>query len=203
MRICTFGAVPNGADWLERLRAEAPRIPIETIDAQDAIGALKIATRRFAGDDLVLIRSDTAQPPFWLARLRRVLDLPDVLVASPLDNVEPARSSLPPGESSNADPEAIDASIHRYGRREAMQWPTFSTLLSAWRGAALQTLDIAHIRGSTIPASFAPLRAMLVGDLYVADPARVHCAVRNRPNPATIRCNRPRSANCVKRCRSR
>ena len=171
MRICTFGAAPAGAKWLDRLHAEAPRVPIETIDAPDVLGALKIAARRFAGDDLILVRSDTTLPSFWLARLRRVLKLPDVLVASPLDNVEIARSALPPGESSNADADAVDALIHRYGRREALQWPAFSTLLSAWCGAALQTLEIAQIRSPTIPASFAPLRAMLVGDLYVADPA--------------------------------
>ncbi|HEY4351658.1 MAG TPA: glycosyltransferase, partial [Paraburkholderia sp.] len=172
MRICTFGAAPAGAGWLERLRAEAPRVPIETIDAHDAVSALKIAARRFAGDDLILVRSDTALPPFWLVRVRRALESPDVLAASPLDNVEIARSALPPGESSNVDADAIDALIHRYGRREALQWPTFSTLLSAWRGPAMQTLDIEQIHTSTIPASVAPLRAMLVGDLYVADPAR-------------------------------
>ena len=170
MRICTFGAAPAAAEWLERLRAETPRVPVETIDAHGCRRRAEIAAHRFAGDDLILVRSDAALPPFWLARLRRALELPDVLVASPLDNVEPARAALPPGESS--DSEAIDALIHRYGRREALQWPTFSTLLSAWRGAALQTVAIAQIHTSTIPASFAPLRAMLVGDLYVADPAR-------------------------------
>ena len=140
MRICTFGAAPVSAEWLARLRAEAPRVPIETIDASDAVSALQFATKRFAGDDLVLVRADTVLPPFWLQRLTRALQLPDVLVASPLDNVESARAVLPPGESSDAGAGAIDALTHRYGRREALQWPTFSTLLSAWHGAALRTL---------------------------------------------------------------
>jgi O-antigen biosynthesis protein len=172
MRICTFGAAPASADWLERLRIQATNVSVEPIDARDAVDALKIAAQKFAGDDLILVRTDIALPPFWLERLIPALKLPDVFVVSPLDNIDVDRSALPPGKNTNADAATIDALIYRYGRRESLQWPTFSTLLSAWRGAALQTLDIAQIHNSTIPASFAPLRAMLVGDLYVADPAR-------------------------------
>ncbi len=171
IRICTFGAAPANADWLERLRTRAPNVSVEAIDAHDAVGALGIAAKKFAGDDLILVRTDVMLPPFWLERLIPALKLPDVLVVSPLDNIDVNRSALPPGQTTDADAATIDTLTYRYGRREALQWPTFSTLLSAWRGAALQTLDIAQIHKFTSPASIAPLRAMLVGDLYVADPS--------------------------------
>ncbi len=171
LRICTFGA-PGSAEWLQRLRLQAPDVPVESLDARDAIAALEIASRQFGGDDLVLIRTDVVLPPFWLERLIPALNLPDVLVASPLDNIDVARAPLPAGAASDADAAVIDTLAYRHGRREALQWPTFSVLLSAWRGAALQMLDIAQIHNSTLPTSLAPWRAMLVGDLYVADPVR-------------------------------
>ena len=95
-----------------------------------------------------------------------------MLVVSPLDNLDSDRSPLPPSESSNADVETLDSLVYRYGRREPLQWPTFSPLLSVWRGSALRALDSAQIHNSTIPPTFAPLRAMLAADLYVAHPER-------------------------------
>src|SRR6185312_15650304 len=74
-----------------------------------------------------------------------------------------------------------DALCFAYGRREALDWPAFSPLLSAWRGAALRDLDLAKIHNSTLPQMFAPKRAVLLDHLYVAAPGQ---ALRGPPLPA-------------------
>jgi len=138
----------------------------------DAASAVRAAAAKFPGVDLIILRAGTALPDFWCERLTRALQLPDVLVASPLDNADPARAPLPAGARSTVDPGVLDRLCFRYGRREAYAWPTFSPLLSAWSGTALPGLDLAKIHNWTLPELFAPLRAVLLDHLYVAEPTR-------------------------------
>jgi GT2 family glycosyltransferase/glycosyltransferase involved in cell wall biosynthesis len=145
---------------------------VELLASTDATAALRLAVERFPGDDLILLRAGTALPEFWLERLLRALQLPQVLVASPLDNVSADRTPLPTGLHSNAAPALIDALCFRYGSRQALDWPAFSPLLSAWRGEALRGLDLGQIHNCNIPDVYAPQRAVLLDHLYVGDPAR-------------------------------
>ncbi|MBU6199661.1 MAG: glycosyltransferase, partial [Xanthomonadaceae bacterium] len=141
----------------------------------DAAAALRVAATRFPGDDLVLVRCDTALPPFWFERLVPALDLPDVLVVSPLDNADPDNAPLPAGLRSDADPSRIDALCWAHGRHQAIDWPAFSPLLSWWNGAGLRDVDPEKIHTYTLPPSAASWRGALLDHLYVADPARDLC----------------------------
>ena len=173
VRVCIFGAPPD-ADWLAGVTRALPAgTGIDALaDQRNAADALRAAAARFPGADLILLHTGTALPEFWFERMTLALDLADVLVASPLDNVDPNRTPLPVGTHSNADPALIDALCYRYGRREVLDWPTFSPLLSAWHGATLRGLDLSKIHNSTLPEDFAPRRAVLLDHLYVADPAQ-------------------------------
>jgi O-antigen biosynthesis protein len=159
-RVCLYGA-ESGID-----------APHTHIDAREPLDALRLAARQFPGESLILIRAGTTLPPFWRERLTRALALPDVLVASPLDNLDPLRSPLPPDASSGAAAFDVDAACYRHGDRTLLQWPTFSPLLSAWNGEAMKVIDLATFNGNTLPPTLSPWRAMLVGDLYVADPSK-------------------------------
>src|ERR1700684_321844 len=130
MRACVYGAASaaEAGDDTGSPRI-APREPFE---------ALRIAAAGFPGESLILIRADATLPAFWRERLTRALALPDVLVASPLDNLDPSRSPLPPDASSDAPAADVDAACYGHGDRTPLQWPTFSPLLSAWNGAALK-----------------------------------------------------------------
>jgi GT2 family glycosyltransferase/glycosyltransferase involved in cell wall biosynthesis len=181
VRICIFGAAPPAAEWLSSVVASVPaNIHAQTFTASSAAAALRAAAAAFPGDNLVLLRAGTLLPPWWYARLIRTLTLPDILVASPLDNVDTTRSPLPPGVQSDAEPRAIDALCYACGEHVAIDWPSFSALLSAWNGTALQGLDLENIRDCTLPAQFAPQRGTLLDHLYVADPAQ---ALRGPPLP--------------------
>ena len=177
VRACVFGPAAS-AEWLAGLRARAGAgMSVHVFGADlpaagDAPAALRLAATRFPRDDLVLLRSGTRLPPYWLERLLPSLRLPDVLVASPLDNAEQDRAPLPPGQESTADASRIDALCYACGHRDAIDWPGFSPLLSAWRGAALAALDVDGIRSAGLPPAFAPWRCVVLDHLYVADPDR-------------------------------
>ena len=177
--VCIFGTTAD-ADWRARgLPAEAR---IESLaESADAAAALRVAAAKFPGTDLILLRAGTALPDFWFERLVRALQLPDVLVASPLDNTDAARAPLPAAAQSTREPGLVDGLCFRYGRHEAYAWPAFSPLLSIWSGLALRGLDLAKIHSCTLPELFAPLRAVLLDHLYVADPAQ---PLRGAPRPA-------------------
>jgi len=164
LRVCLYGAA-SGA-------GPGDDIAHERIEARELFDALRLAAAKFPGESLVLLRAGTALPPFWRERLTRALALSDVAVASPLDNLDPLRSPLPPDASSDATASAIDAACYRHGDRTPLQWPTISPLLSAWNGAALAAIDLAALSGHALPPTLSQWRAMLVGDLYVADPSR-------------------------------
>ena len=184
VRVCIFGAAPPDAEWLSAVAAGIPtgvRIQTLPLPDNDATCALRAATTAFPGDDLILVRAGTILPRYWYDRLIRALDLPDVLVASPLDNTDLARAPLPLGASSAADPRAIDALCYAWGTRTVLDWPTFSPLLSAWNGAALRGLNLEKIYKGTLPAQYAPRRGVLLDHLYVADPAQ---ALRGPRPPA-------------------
>ena len=95
MRVCIHGLAPS-ADWLAAARHALPAgTPVQTLaEGGDCTDALRTAAALFVGEDLILLRSGTALPDFWYERLVRALELQDVLVASPLDNVDPARAPL-------------------------------------------------------------------------------------------------------------
>ena len=188
-RVCIFGAAPPAADWLADVAHAAPATSLHlfgacaqtvsadariqrhaNLTASEAHAALRTAATVFPGDDLILLHAGTLLPPYWLERLTRALALPDVLVATPLDNVGPACAPLPAGAHSDASSGAIDALCYAYGRRQLLDWPTFSPLLSAWRGNALRGLALDSIHNYTLPPEYAPLRGVLLDHLYVATP---------------------------------
>ncbi|HXD84171.1 MAG TPA: hypothetical protein VN599_07040, partial [Rudaea sp.] len=170
VRVCIFGAAP-APEWL-RAAALPPDAHCETFAEADAVTALRAAAKRFPNDHLILLRSGIALPPFWFERLLPALDLPDVLVASPLDNADPATTPLPAGMRSDADPQHIDALCWAHGKHQAIDWPSFSPLLSLWNGVALRAVDLDKIHTYTLPPSVAPHRGVVLDHLYVADPAR-------------------------------
>ena len=175
MRVCIFGAAP-APEWQRALAAALPEHAQAQIFAEpDAAAALRAAARRFPGEDLVVLRSGVALPRFWLERLLPALELADVLVASPLDNADPATAPLPAGMHSEADPQRIDALCWAHGRHDVIDWPRFSPLLSAWNGTALRKLDAEHVRNQIVPPAFAPARAVRLDCLYVADPVHPLC----------------------------
>lgn len=164
MRVCLYGDASAAEHDIG--------VAHERIDARATNDALRLAAKTFPGESLILVRAGTALPPFWRERLTRALELPDIAVASPLDNLDPQRSPLPPDASSAATASDVDAACYRHGDRAPLQWPNFSPLLSAWNGDALKSIDFASLCGNALPPTLSPWRAMLVGDLYVADPAR-------------------------------
>lgn len=184
MRVCVFGAAP-APEWLRALAATLPPdTRTETLAASNAVAALHAVARRFPGDDLVLVRGGAALPPFWFERLVPALDLPDVLVASPLDNADPANAPLPAGMRSDADSQRIDALCWSHGRHQAIDWPAFSPLLSLWNGAALRAIEIENFHTCILPPSAAPWRGVLLDQLYLADPAQP-LRGPDRPLPGT------------------
>jgi GT2 family glycosyltransferase/glycosyltransferase involved in cell wall biosynthesis len=172
VRVCIFGAAPT-PEWQ---RAVAPVLPthVQTMPfaETDAVAALHAAAKRFPGENLVLLRSGVVLPPFWFERLLPALELADVLVASPLDNADPATAPLPAGMRSDAHPQRIDALCWAHGRHDAIDWPRLSPLLSVWNGTALRAVDIDKIHSYTLPPSATPSRGILLDHLYVADPSR-------------------------------
>ncbi|MBS0570055.1 MAG: glycosyltransferase [Proteobacteria bacterium] len=172
VRVCILGAAA-APEWLPALASALPA-DARTADfgTLDACAALRAAAKQFPGENLILIRAGTALPPFWFERLAPALSLPEVLVASALDNVDPANAPLPAGIRSTADPARIDALCWAHGRHDAIDWPAFSPLLSLWNGAALRTIDPEALRTPAVPASAAPWRGVVLDDLYVADPTR-------------------------------
>ena len=188
-KLCIFGARPASAEWLAGIASVALHADVVLFDAQsdvmpaaaerrdigagdDAHGVLRAARDAFPGDDLVLLRAGIRLPPHWLERLVRAIALPDVLVASPLDNLDPLRSPLAEGASSDAGVERIDALCFAHGRHQAIDWPTFSPLLSAWRGTRLANVTWPQVEKYTLAQTLAPARGVLLDDLYVAAPDR-------------------------------
>ncbi len=172
LRVCVFGATP-APEWMRALAAALPSdAQTQAFAETGAAAALRAAAKRFPGEDLVLLRSGIALPPFWFERLLPALNLPDVLVVSPLDNADPANAPLPSGVQSDADPQRIDALCWAHGMHQAIDWPRFSPLLSLWNGAALPSITIEKIQTATLPPAIAPQRAVVLDYLYVADPAR-------------------------------
>ena len=199
LRICIFGPVGQAgwlADAVEGVPADATLAlfgrwaSTDSDDARivrhagmepaDAGAALRAAAAAYPGDNLVLLRGGTSLPPYWCERLSRALGEDDVLVASPLDNADTARSPLPEASSSDAPPALIDALCHAYGRRQLLDWATVSPLLSAWSGTRLRTGPdkIGTDKASAAQPPAAGRRGVLLDHLYVADPSH---ALRGPP----------------------
>lgn len=170
VRICLFGS-PASPAWLDEVRKSVPAdAKIVNLTATSADAALRSAAAESAQADLIVLQTGTTLPVFWFERLTRALQLPGVLVASPLDNVDPTRSPLPAGQTSDTDARTIDALCYAYGKREVIDWRGISPLLSAWRAEALRELSVNEIAASALAESSAQWRGVLVADLYVADP---------------------------------
>lgn len=185
-RLCVFGSRAASGDWLEQVLQEAASAalvvvdgavpstggrditPLETGSGDDALAVLRAAAKAFPGDDLVLLRAGTALPTHWYVRIAAALQLDNVLVASPLDNLDPSRAPLPAGASSDAAPGEVDVACWLCSRHQTFDWPTFSPLLSAWSGARLRDAQLEQIHNYTLPQIMAPLRAALLDHLYVA-----------------------------------
>jgi hypothetical protein len=192
LRICVFGPDIPGGGWLDHLAATAPadatlalfgRLADATTSAArverhhrgdegDCAAILRAAADLYPGDDLVLLQGGVALPPFWCERLLRAVADADVLVASPLDNAGADRSPLAEDARCESDAATVDALCCGHGRRQLLDWPTFSPLLSAWSGARLRGVALAAFAQGAIPAAVAPLRGVLLDHLYVADPAQ-------------------------------
>ncbi|MGH8121229.1 MAG: hypothetical protein ACREPT_00475 [Rudaea sp.] len=189
VRLCIFGVFD--ADWLARVARDVTDTTLAVFaptaspppaagliehysipQAADMHAVLRAAAALFPGDDLILLRSGTALPPWWFVRLRRALGVADVLVATPMDNLDAARAPLPPGVRSAASVEGLDALCHAHGRGALVDWGGFSPLLSAWSGARLRDADLQQIQNYTLPQTLGALRGVLLDHLYVADPAR-------------------------------
>ena len=191
LRICLFGASVDKR-WLSAVIADLPADaavalfgPIAAsapddariarhadVTADSAIATLRLAASAYRGADLIVLRAGTELPRYWRERLLRALAEPDVLVASPLDNAGGERAPLPDGARSAVAPATIDALCHVYGRRQLLDWPAISPLLSAWSGARLERVAIEALREERLPAQFAPLRGVLLDHLYAAEPGR-------------------------------
>jgi len=185
LRLCVFGAQPASTEWLARLRKDIADAELELFGASraqagaaagsasdDAAAVLRAAASAWPGEDLVLLRANAVLPPHWFVRITRAISIDDVLVASPLDNVDPGRSPLTTGLHSAADAAAIDAFCHAYGRGRAIATSGWSPLLSAWSGARLRQAGAEKVQSYTLPQTLAPLRGVVLDHLYVADPAR-------------------------------
>ena len=181
-----FGTEVAASSWLEHVRAASSanlalfgasatdsthpdRTPI---DGNDALAVLRAAMRTWPGEDLILLRANTMLPPHWFARLARAMRTENVLVASPLDNVEPERSPLIAGAHSTTDAATIDALCHAYARNSVIEASAFSPLLSLWNGAYLLHFDVNTIDAHRLPQTLSPLRSVVLDHLYVADPTR-------------------------------
>jgi hypothetical protein len=200
LRVAVYGAEP-AADWLGALAhglrpgaalalfgASAAASGVSDSIARhatnardDAATTLAAAAAAYRGDDLVILRANTTLPPFWCERLTRALIEADVLVASPLDNVDPARAPLPEGVTSTETAATIDWLCYRLSRHQLLDWPDYSPLLSAWSGRRLAAIDVARLRATGLPPQYAPLRGVLLDHLFVADPA---LALAGPPIPA-------------------
>ncbi len=210
LRICIFGAtvqagwladvagaVPADATlalfgrWASAELADARIVRHAGVEPADAGAALRTAAAAYPGDDLILLRGGTSLPSYWCERLLRALGEDDVLVVSPLDNADTARSPLPEGSGSDASPARIDALCYAYGRRQLLDWPTVSPLLSAWCGARLRPVGPGQIGPDKISPdktgadkigaaqlAVATRRGVLLDHLYVADALR---ALRGPP----------------------
>jgi GT2 family glycosyltransferase/glycosyltransferase involved in cell wall biosynthesis len=181
LRVCVFGAAAEPG-WLETLRAGLPaRANVEAMalaeggddlpdeDRRAFNTVLRDAARRFPGDDLILLRTNTTLPPLWCERLLRALAEADVLAASPLDNVDPARAPLPEGMVGDASPTIVDALCWRHSRHQLLDCSDASPLLSAWSGKRLAGIDPERL-DRTVAPDLAPMRCVLLDHLYVADP---------------------------------
>jgi GT2 family glycosyltransferase/glycosyltransferase involved in cell wall biosynthesis len=191
LRICVFGPEIDEA-WLRSVAGSQPAratlalfgaaaeatasdLPVARhaqVDAVDPPSVLRHAVGTYPGDDLILLRTGTVVPPFWCERLLRATSEADVLVASPLDNVDASRSPLPEGVRSDATPQTIDALCYAHGRHQLIDWPTICPLLSAWSGSRLNAVPVDRLRSEELPALFSPLRGVLLDHLYVAQPGR-------------------------------
>ena len=186
-RLCIFGTRAASGDWFAQVLQESTHAAVIVVDGaasstderevtpleagagDDALAVLHAAAKAFPGDDLILLRAGIALPAHWYARLAAALQLDNVLVASPLDNFDPVRAPLPAGASSDATPHEVDTACWLCGRRQAFDWPAFSPLLSAWSGTRLRDVQPAQIHNYTLPQTLAPLHAVLLDHLYVAD----------------------------------
>ena len=153
LRFCVYGATAPTAAWLDALREQTDDgsatvllggACTDTVGADAQHPALTASTPAslvnelttiYPDDDLAIIRSDVALPPFALSRLRHALDACNALAVGALDNLDPKRSPLPAGATSDADPARIDALVLAYGEHRLIDSHDVSALFSLWQAA--------------------------------------------------------------------
>ncbi|MBX3689717.1 glycosyltransferase [Dokdonella sp.] len=183
LRVCLHGAAltPQQREHLRARLPAAARVVVvgdrvgDWPDAQhlalaadtDPLALLAAAASRFPGEDLVLLHADLLLPEWAIERLLKVLDLPQVLGAFPLDRT-PLRNPLP-SCAAGADALRIDATCFAWSRRAAFDdrsYPADLPALSAWHGPRLQALGAAALRQRDM-LDAAGLRVVVLDHLYI------------------------------------
>jgi hypothetical protein len=134
--LCIHGSAACSAEWLAAVRAQLPggvrvivagtgarilddaeAFPIDTDGMPSPEEIIAALAAKGDGDVAVLVRSDADLPPYAITRLLHALEVPGVRAAGALDNLDPLRSPLPTGATSDEAPARIDALCHAYGER--------------------------------------------------------------------------------------
>ena len=206
IRLCVYGTAAPAQSWLSTLLAQvddaSPLVLLggacdeslkvdaqhPDIDGSDPATLAATLGSAYPDDDLAIVRSDSSLPAHALARLRYALHGSDALAVGALDNVEPCRSPLPEGVSSDADSDRVDALVLAYGEHRLVDSADVSALLSVWysetvRGTRRRLASVDHVyvaadaqplrgpnaapdlRDPAPPSPLAPLRRRLIGAL--------------------------------------
>ena len=209
VRLCVYGAVAPAQSWLSSLRAQVGDASPLVLLGGACDESLKVDTQHpdivgldpatlsatlgslYPHDDLAIVRSDSSLPAHALSRLRYALHGSDALAVGALDNLEPTRSPLPEGMSSDAHPDRIDALVLAYGEHRLIESADVSALLSLWtaeseRSTRRRLANVDHVyvadeqplRGPNValdlrdpapPSPLAPLRRRLIDALDADD----------------------------------
>lgn len=180
--LCVYGAVPCTEAWLESALAQLPgnaELILVGVSASlsgypdasrlgdnDALSVPVLASdiaRLRPGRNLLILRSDSLLPPLALVRLLRAIDESDVLVASPLDALDPWRSPIPAETRSAASTATIDAACFAYSSRRLIDSPDISEMASAWHGGRLAQSLAVETPSNSSPA----LRTVTLDHLYI------------------------------------
>lgn len=166
--LCIHGSAACSAEWLAAVRAQLPdkvrvivagtgarilddaeAFPIDTDGTPSPEEIIAALAAKGDGDVAVLVRSDADLPPYAITRLLHALEVPGVRAAGALDNLDPLRSPLPTGATSDETSARIDALCHAYGERRLVDSVQLSPLASAWRldadAAGGRTVTLDHL----------------------------------------------------------
>ncbi len=155
--LCIRGDVATREGWLDdvlsRLPAGTPHLLAPASSASPptlsfAGARIDAATRDLLADvarghpnhHAVLLEAGAYVPPHAFERLLAVFATDDIGSAGGLDDVDPARSPLPPGATTEASAERIDRLCHAFSSRTYADAASPSPLASSWHALALASL---------------------------------------------------------------